>query len=83
MHVGGGKYLDQAEVAAIARARLQPTLDEIADTAEKRRDRDEELRLEEEKRKRDIETERVRAAEAKAESKRIRGNTPKTQLLKC
>ena len=83
MHVGGGKYLDQAEVEAIARARLQPTLDEIADTAEKRRARDEELRLEEEKTKRDVETERVRAAEAKAESKRIRGNTPKTQLLKC
>jgi hypothetical protein len=83
MHIGGGKYLDQTEVEAIARARLQPTLDEIADTAEKRRARDEELRLEEEKRKRDIETERVQAAEAKAESKKIRGNTPKTKLLKC
>jgi hypothetical protein len=73
VHIGGGKYLDQAEVDAIARARLQPTLDEIADTAEKRRARDEELRLEEEKRKRDAETERVRAAEAKAEMKRTRG----------
>jgi hypothetical protein len=79
VHIGGGKYLDQAEVEAIARARLQPTLDEIADTAEKRRAHDEELRLEEEKRKRDAETEKVRAAEAKAESKRIRG-TLKTKL---
>jgi len=73
VHIGGGKYLDQAEVEAIARARLQPTLDEISDTAEKRRAHDEELRLEEEKRKRDAETERVRAAEAKAEMKRTRG----------
>jgi Eisosome protein 1 len=73
VHIGGGKYLDQAEVEAIARARLQPTLDEIADTAEKRRAHDEELRLEEEKRKRDAETERLRAAETKAEMKRTRG----------
>ena len=73
VHIGGGKYLDQSDVDAIARARLQPTLDEISDTAEKRRARDEELRLEEEKRKRDAETERLRAAEAKAEMKKTRG----------
>jgi Eisosome protein 1 len=73
VHIGGGKYLDQAEVEAIARARLQPTLDEISDTAEKRRAHDEELRLEEEKRKRDAETEKARAAETKAEMKRTRG----------
>jgi hypothetical protein len=73
VHIGGGKYLDQAEVEAIARARLQPTLDEISDAAEKRRAHDEEVRLEEEKRKRDAETERVRAAEAKAEMKKTRG----------
>jgi hypothetical protein len=48
-HIGGGKYMDQAEIEAIALARLKPTLDELNDTAEKRRARDEELRLEKER----------------------------------
>lgn len=49
VHIGGGKYLDQAEVEAIARARLQPTLDDITRKAEEQRARDEELRLERER----------------------------------
>lgn len=73
VHIGGGKYLDQADVDAIARARLQPTLDEISDNAEQRRARDEELRLEQEKQKRDAEIEKQRAADIKAELKKQRG----------
>ena len=73
VHIGGGKYLDQADVDAIAKARLQPTLDEISANAEQRRARDEEIRLEQEKQKRDAETEKARAAEVKAELKRTRG----------
>ena len=75
VHIGGGKYLDQADVDAIARARLQPTLDEISDKAEKQRARDEEIRLEQEKIKRDTETEKSRQAEVKAEQKRIAGES--------
>ena len=41
IHVGGGKYFDQAEIDAIARARLQPTLDDITEKAEQQRARDE------------------------------------------
>ena len=35
--VGGGKFVDQAEVEAIASKRVQPTLDEINDKAERQR----------------------------------------------
>lgn len=73
VHIGGGKYLDQSAVDDIARARLQPTLDEISHTAEQRRARDEEMRLEQEKQKRDADTEKARLAEIKADNKRARG----------
>ena len=76
VHIGGGKYLDQDEVDAIARARLQPTLDEITEKAEMQRARDAELKAEQEKQKRDAETEKLRAAEVKAEMKRARGTLP-------
>lgn len=40
VHIGGGKYLEQEEIDAIARARLQPTLDEISRKAEEQRAKD-------------------------------------------
>lgn len=73
VHIGGGKYLDQSDIEAIARARLQPTLDDISDKAEKQRARDEEVRLEQERIKRDAETEKIRQTAIKAEQKRIAG----------
>lgn len=66
VHIGGGKYLDQSELDAIAKARLQPTLDDIADKAEKQRARDEELRLERERKLDQERTEKARAAETAA-----------------
>ncbi|KAF6227277.1 hypothetical protein HO133_008720 [Letharia lupina] len=44
VNIGGGRYMDQSEIDAIAAARVQPTLDEVTATAEKHRARDEELR---------------------------------------
>jgi hypothetical protein len=73
VHLGGGKYLDQAEIDAIAKQRLQPTLDEIADKAEKQRARDEEIRLEQERLKQEQETEKQRQAEVKKELKESQG----------
>lgn len=70
VHIGGGKYLDQAEVEAIARARLQPTLDDITRKAEEQRARDEELRLE-----------REREAEAKAAVRAAAGKKTSTLSL--
>ncbi|KAG9720774.1 hypothetical protein KCU60_g18103, partial [Aureobasidium melanogenum] len=37
VNIGGGKYMDQSELDAIAQSRLKPTLDEINDNAEKKR----------------------------------------------
>ena len=64
VNIGGGKYLDQSEIDAIAAARVQPTLDEITAKAEKQRARDEQIRLEQ--------AERRRAGEEKAQAERDR-----------
>ncbi|KAK5107360.1 hypothetical protein LTR62_001340 [Meristemomyces frigidus] len=43
-HIGGGKFMDQSEIEAIAAARLKPTLDEIDATAAQKRARDQEIK---------------------------------------
>ncbi|EXJ95988.1 hypothetical protein A1O1_01114 [Capronia coronata CBS 617.96] len=73
VHIGGGKYLDQSEIDAIAKARLQPTLDEITEKAEQQRARDEEIRLEQERVKAEQMTEKQRLADIKAEQKAAAG----------
>lgn len=77
VHIGGGKYLDQSELDAIAKARLQPTLDEISEKAEKQRARDEEERLEKERVKEQNEREKARAAETAAQVKADSGMSPR------
>ena len=62
-HIGGGKFIDQSEIEAIALARLKPTLDEINETAEKKRARDEEIRIAKDK-------EHTRQMEEKIESRK-------------
>jgi len=47
--IGGGKYMDRAEVDEIAAKRVQPMLDDITEKAEKERERQAALRLEEER----------------------------------
>ena len=64
--------MDQAEIEAIAAARLKPTLDEINDTAEKRRARDEEIRVEKEGQERAKREEKARNKEERDEVKRTR-----------
>ena len=44
VNIGGGRYMDQSEIDAIAAAKVQPTLDEVTATAERHRARDQELR---------------------------------------
>ena len=77
VNIGGGKYLDQSEIDAIAAARVQPTLDEITEKAEAHRARDEQLRREEEERKRaaaeSARAERERNNRTKEEWKRFKG----------
>lgn len=77
VNIGGGKYLDQSEVDAIAAGRVQPTLDEITAKAEKQRARDEELRRQQEERERiaaeKTADQKARDLKTKEEWKRFRG----------
>ena len=81
--IGGGKYLDQSEVDAIAAAKVQPTLDEITETAEQQRARDEELKQQQLERERTAAEkaadEKERAAKTKEEWKRFRGQRANPQ----
>ena len=79
-HIGGGKYMDQSEIEAIAAARLKPTLEELNENAEKRREREAEI-----ERRRDLaETERMeekmRTDQQKAEFKKIKGESEPSEL---
>lgn len=51
-YIGQGRFLDQAEIEAIAAARLKPTLDEITETANRRRAYDEQVKLQNEAKER-------------------------------
>ena len=77
VNIGGGRYMDQSEVEAIAAARVQPTLDEITEKAEAHRARDEELRQQAEEQRQIAEekarTERERNNKTKDEWKRFKG----------
>lgn len=73
VHIGAGKYIDQSELDAIAKARLQPTLDDIADKAEKQRARDEEERLDKARKEQQVQTEKTRAAAIAAETRAANG----------
>ncbi|KAF2728369.1 hypothetical protein EJ04DRAFT_516662 [Polyplosphaeria fusca] len=77
IHIGHGKFVDQADIDAVAQARIQPTLDEINMKTEKRRAEDEERRLEQEEQKRQTQKEKERAAELKAEEKRVKDEEKK------
>jgi hypothetical protein len=75
-HIGGGKFMDQAAIEAIAQSRLQPTLDAINDTAEKKRARDEEMRLDKEEQERQKRNEKQKHKEEKDEQKHIKRESP-------
>ncbi|KAF2259189.1 hypothetical protein CC78DRAFT_537297 [Lojkania enalia] len=79
VHIGHGKFMDQADIDAIAHGRIQPTLDEIAEQTEKRRAEEEERRLEMEEQKRQAQLEKERTAELKAEEKRVKDEEKKAQ----
>ena len=77
VHIGGGKYLDQSEVDAIAAAKVQPTIDQITERAEQQRARDERIRAEREERERiaadKAADQKLRDEMTKEEWKRFRG----------
>ena len=73
VNIGAQRFIDMADVEAVARSRVQPTLDEIHDHAEKQRAKEMDERLDAEQRQRREATERQREAELKTEEKRMRG----------
>lgn len=72
--IGGGKFMDQSEIDAIAMGNVRPTLDEIHETAEKQRARDEEIRLEKEQQRREAQQEKERNADNKALAKKMKAD---------
>jgi hypothetical protein len=70
VNIGAERYMDMADVEAVARSRLQPTFDEITDRAEKERARELEARLDVEERERYEAIARERERETRAEEKR-------------
>lgn len=75
VNLGAKKYMDMADVEAVARSRLQPTLNEITDRAEVQRAKELEKRLDEEERMRYDAIYREREAELRAEEKEQKGMT--------
>lgn len=65
VNIGGQKYMDMADIDAVARSRLQPAFDEITENAELRRAHDIEARLDAEEEQRHADVERQREAELK------------------
>lgn len=77
VNIGGGKYLDQSEIDAIATAKVQPTIDQITAKAGEQRARDERIRAEREERERlaadKVADQKLRDQMTKDEWKRFRG----------
>jgi hypothetical protein len=74
--IGAGKYMGQEEIDAIAAQRVQPTLDEINEKAEKEHARQAELRLEAEAKREAREKERAREREVAGIAKKLKGWFP-------
>lgn len=68
--IGGNRYVTEADVEEIARARIQPTLDEITGRVEERQAREIEKRLDEERRQWLTKLEREREKELQAEQRK-------------
>ena len=69
--IGGGKYLDQSEVDAIAAKRVQPTLDDITEKAEAQRALEEQRKQEAEEQRRIAEEKAAEEKERSSKTKQI------------
>lgn len=73
VNIGGHQYMEMADVEAVARSRLQPTLDEISDQAEKQRAQELEERLDAEEQERQAAIEKEREADMVTATKQKKG----------
>ncbi|PYI09020.1 hypothetical protein BO78DRAFT_395101 [Aspergillus sclerotiicarbonarius CBS 121057] len=82
VNISSEKYMDMADVEALARSRLQPTFDEITDRAETKRARELEQRLDQEEAQRREAIQREREADTRAEERRLRAALKSESKLK-
>jgi hypothetical protein len=75
VNIGASRYVDMADVEAVARSRVQPALDEITDQAERQRAEELEARLDAEEEQRRAEIEREREASLDRAEKREGGKS--------
>ncbi|KAI2788551.1 hypothetical protein POX_e06570 [Penicillium oxalicum] len=70
VNIGASRYMDMADVEAVARSRLQPTLNELSDQAERKRAEELERRLDAEEKQRQANLQREREASLARAQKR-------------
>ncbi|TWU77525.1 hypothetical protein ED733_007352 [Metarhizium rileyi] len=70
--IGGGMFMTQEDIDAIASKRVQPVLDDINDKAETERERQEVLKMEEQARREQAEKEKARDRETKEIAKKAK-----------
>ena len=73
LDVGGGMFMDKADVDAIAQKRVQPLLDDINHKAEAERERLATLKAEQEAKRDETERQRTRERETKEEARQEKG----------
>lgn len=72
VHIGGGKYIDQSEVDAVARSNVRPVLDEINEKAAAQRERQAAIKAEQEENARKASEKKQREKESKAINKKLK-----------
>ena len=72
IHIGGGKFVKQSEIDAVAQRNVQPVLDEINEKAEAVRERQAALKLDQETAVRKAADKKTREKESKAINKKLK-----------
>lgn len=72
VHIGGGKFIDQSEVDAVARGNVQPVLDEINEKAAAEHERQAAIKAEQEETARKAAERKQREKETKAINKKLK-----------
>lgn len=70
--IGGGKFVDQSAVDAVAARNVQPVLDDINEKAEKERERQAEIKIEQERQQAKQEEKKTREKEEKEINKKLK-----------
>lgn len=79
--IGGGKFMTQEEINAIAAKRLQPVLDDINEKAETERARLATLKAEEDARREELERIRAEERAEKEEARKVKGKNRDRSIL--